>query len=596
MKSVVSKLLRAALAALCTASFAASGPAPSVHGEPALAPKAAAVATLRLPPLAAPVATLAPVSEVEMSWVRQSNRASAKRVAIGIARPVTVPLPRAADLEWHDVPGGQAAQASVRSPDAGALRLSLDLAGVPESVQMVFVGSAAPGRLEGPVFVGDIKDRTQAWWSPVTDGDTQTVEFFVPSGIDAARLPLRVTGASHLFATLASGFHKTTQDIGASGPCNVDIQCSSLKTQQAFLNMRNAIAQMVFVSNDGVHTGTFLCTGQLLNDTDPSSQVPWFFSANHCFENENPPLKTPAQMQLVANTLATLWFFEAATCNSQTVSPNFVQLSGGATFIYNNAGADILFLRLAGNPPAGAFFAGWNANPLSVGTDIVVVHHPSGDLKKVSVGLSSLRAGVVAETPPQPTPAGGATTLFHEVKYSSGTTEGGSSGSGLYTFNGTDYELRGGLFGGGAFCSTPNDSDWYSEFDKAYPSLAAYLSPAASQIDYNDMWFDPNEAGMGLSVTQHASRNIVAIWYVYRDGGTPMWYIIPGGTWSDLTHFSGTFYATTSPTAASNPNFIPATARTAGTGVLSFDDANHLTLSYSIDGTAGTKHLVRQPY
>jgi len=591
MKSAFSSIFRFSLAALLAAAVPAFAQMPAVHGEPAVTTKAAAVAKLRLAPVAAPQATLAPVSDAESSWVRDNNRANAKRVAIGITRPVTVALPKAADLDWHDVPGGWAAQAVVRSPDAGALRLSLDLAGVPESVQMVFFGSAWPSRLEGPVSVGEIKDRTQAWWSPVTDGDTQTIEFFVPSGIDPLQLPLRVTGVSHLFATLSSGFHKTTQDIGSSGSCNVDIQCSSLKSSQAFLNMRNAVAQMVFVSDDGGgHTGTFLCTGQLLNDTDSTTQIPWFFSANHCFENETTPLKTPAQMQTVANTLTTLWFFEAATCGSQTVSPNFVQQSGGATYIYNNAGADILFLRLASNPPAGAFYAGWNANALSVGTGIVVVHHPSGDLKKVSVG------SVVAETPPQPTPAGGATTLFHEVKYSSGTTEGGSSGSGLYTFDGSDYQLRGGLFGGGAFCTSPNDSDWYSEFDKAYPALAAYLSPAATQIDYSDIWFDPDESGMGLNLVQHASRNIVAIWYMYRDGGTPMWYIIPGGTWTDTTHFAGTVYATVSSTSANVPNFVPATSRTAGNATITFTDANNLTFNYIIDGTAGTKHLTRQPF
>jgi hypothetical protein len=535
--------------------------------------------------VATPQAVLAPVSDAEMEWVRQSNRRVAKRVTIGLERPVTVALPSAATIPWRDVDGGQAAQASVRSPDAGAMRLAIDLAGVPENVEMVFFGSGAPGRLEGPVRVGDLKDRTAPWWSPVTDGDTQTVEFFVPSGIDAAGLSLRVTGASHLFATLASGFRKTVQDIGTSGSCNVDIQCSSLRSSQSFLNMRNAIAQMVF-NKDG---GTYLCSGQALNDTDSTTQVPWFFSANHCFENDNPPLKTPAQMQVVASTLTTLWFFEAATCGSRA-TPNYTQLSGGATYVYNNAGADILFLRLSNSVPPGAFLAGWNANALSVGAGIVVVHHPSGDLKKVSVG------SVVAETLPQPTPAGGATTLFHEVKYSSGTTEGGSSGSGLYTFDGSEYQLRGGLFGGGAFCTSPNESDWYSEFDKVYSSLAPYLAPSSSQIDYSDIWFNPNEAGMGLNLVQHASRNIVAIWYMYRDGGTPMWYIIPGGTWSDATHFSGTVYATVAPASANNPAFMPASSRQAGSGTITFTDANNLTFNYLIDGVGGSKNLTRQPF
>ena len=89
---------------------------------------------------------------------------------------------------------------------------------------------------------------------------------------------------------------------------------------------------------------------------------------------------------------------------------------------------------------------------------------------------------------------------------------------------------------------------------------------------------------------------IVAIWYMYRDGGTPMWYIIPGGTWTDTTHFAGTVYATVSASAANNPNFIPASNRVAGNATISFTDANNLVFSYVIDGTPGTKHLTRQPY
>ena len=77
--------------------------------------------------------------------------------------------------------------------------------------------------------------------------------------------------------------------------------------------MRNAVAQMVINSNGE----TFLCTGTLLNDTDTTTQIPWFFSANHCFDNEDPPYRTTAQMQTVASTLSTLWFFEAVTCSVQ---------------------------------------------------------------------------------------------------------------------------------------------------------------------------------------------------------------------------------------------------------------------------------------
>jgi hypothetical protein len=178
---------------------------------------------------------------------------------------------------------------------------------------------------------------------------TQTVEFFSRTRASVVRL----AGASHVFTTVSSGFKKRSQDIGEAGSCNVDIKCSSLQSSDAFLNARSAVAEMVF--NDA--STVYLCTGTLLNDTAPSTQIPWFLSANHCFDNENPPLKTSSQMQAVASTLTTLWAFEAQSCGSTTVPP-YSQLVGGSQFIYNNPRADVLFIRLNDRGPPGSVLRG----------------------------------------------------------------------------------------------------------------------------------------------------------------------------------------------------------------------------------------------
>jgi hypothetical protein len=450
---------------------------------------------------------------------------------------------------------------------------------------MVFAGSAAPGRLVGPVRVGDIADRTQAWWSPITDGDTQTIEFFAPDGVAGSGLAPRLTGVSHVFTTLASGFTKRTAEIGDSGACNVDVRCSPLASSRAFIDARNAVAQMVFV--DGGFTG--LCTGTLLNDTDAATQSPWFYTANHCFENETLPFKSAAQVQAVANTLNTLWFFEAAACNDRS-TPDFSQLSGGATLIYNNPGADVLFLRLADSAPAGAFFAGWDANAIGVGANVIGIHHPQGDLKKVSEGRVARYSS--------PPVLGGAQAAFAEVRWSSGTTEGGSSGSGLFTSDGSRYALRGALWGGAASCTNTGGADNYSRLDQVYASLAPFLDPPVSAaVDYSDLWWNPGESGWGLNLVQHASRNIFAVWYTYADDGKRTWYVLPGGTWVNSTTFTGTLYSTTGP-AFDAPKFEAQRTKATGvgTGTLRFTDANNGTWTYSVGGLSGTRPIARQAY
>jgi len=445
-------------------------------------------------------------------------------------------------------------------------------------------GSGGP-RLFGPVRVAEIRDRATPWWTPLTDGETQTVELFAPAGTDPAARALRVTGASHLFTTIGSRFEKRTQEIGDAGSCNVDIKCSSLQSSAAFLDARNAVAQMVFTEDGFVG----LCSGTILNDTDGGTQIPWFFSANHCFENENLPYKTAAQMQVVADTLNTLWFFEAVSCGSQAVPP-YVQLTRGATLIYNKPGADVLFLRLNDAAPEGSYFAGWDAAAVPLGIPIVTVHHPSGDLKKVSQG--SVRN---YSFPPV---TGGANTPFSEVLYDSGTTEAGSSGAGLFTFDGSQYVLRGGLWGGSALCSNPNGTDNFSRFDQVFPALAPYLSPAnAPAADYSDLWWNPSESGWGLNVVQHPTHTIFAVWYSYETDGSPAWFVLPAGSWTSSSTYTGTLYETSGP-PASSASFDPSSVRVTavGTGTLTFSDASNGTWTYSVRGVSGTKSITRQSF
>jgi hypothetical protein len=593
-------LHRAAAALLAACALPVMAQLPVVMGEPAVAPKVAPpAAELRLAgdaaqPRGPAAVALSPVTDSELAVLRETNSAQhpqtlVKRVLIGVVRnaDATPVLPTAADLEWSPVAGGYAARMALTSPAAAALRVSLSLAGVPGDVEMVFFGSGDPTHLVGPVKVADVTDRSQAWWSPVTEGETQTIEFFAPGTADPRALPIAASAVSHLLAGPSSRFEKRVSEIGDAGSCNVDAPCSSLESSQAFQDATNAVAQMVI--NDGQFVA--LCTGTLLNDTDTSTQIPWFFSANHCFDNESPPYKTPAQMQVVANTLDTLWFFRASSCNSDKVSAAYRDLPSGATYVYNDTATDILFLRLNAAPPQGAFFAGWNANTLTSGAGVVALTYPEGDLLKVSQGTMQ---GFVT---PAPAPVNAGVNKFIGIQWSSGTTEPGSSGGGIFTNTGGQYVLRGALWGGGASCQSPAGIDIFSRFDLAYSKLVQYLSPTASPSgDFTDLWWNPNESGWGLNIVEHATRVIFAVWYTYNPDRTPTWYVLPSGTWTSANVYSGTLYAVTGPpfTTAFNPSLVNQVA--VGTATLSFVDSNNGTWTYSVNGVSGSKSITRQPY
>jgi hypothetical protein len=67
---------------------------------------------------------------------------------------------------------------------------------------------------------------------------------------------------------------------------------------------------------------------------------------------------------------------------------------------------------------------------------------------------------------------------LYRVVWNTGVTEGGSSGSALFTINSSGtYQLRGGLYGGLSFCSTPTQPDYYSRFSDVYASIATFFNP-----------------------------------------------------------------------------------------------------------------------
>ncbi len=248
----------------------------------------------------------------------------------------------------------------------------------------------------------------------------------------------------------------------ASGACEVDIICRT-PSDSALAATAKSVAKMSFTGDDG---GSYVCTGTLLNSAG-SAFTPYFYTANHCFNT-----------QAAASTLTTHWFYDRAGCGFGDTGSSYVQLTGGSALLYANATTDVMLLRLNQNPPAGAIFSGWDAATLGTGVALTAVHHPAGDWKKVSLGSMGGFSGY-----------GGASGDTHLIALwnstATGVTEGGSSGSGIFSAVGSpasEYRLRGGLHGGPSSCSATGADlrDYYSRFDRAYSFLSQYLNPGTS--------------------------------------------------------------------------------------------------------------------
>ena len=110
------------------------------------------------------------------------------------------------------------------------------------------------------------------------------------------------------------------------------------------------------------------------------------------------------------------------------------------------------------------------------------------------------------------------------------------------------------------------------------------------------MWWNPNESGWGLNLIQHPSRVLFGVWYTYESDGTPTWFVMPEGTWTSSTTYTGPLFATTGPAFNKAFNAAAVQPRQVGSGTVSFTSANTGTFTYSIDGVNGTKQIQRQSF
>lgn len=443
------------LAAACGAASAAD--APRVASEPSRTPATKSAVGWRFPDAPAVRMDYAGMSAQRIHKLQQDNASrTGKPLQIGIARRAAGEASRASlpALQWVVLPdGSMAARIELFSPLAYGVRAGLAIEGLGPRAELRFSGSARTGHVVAVIRGDQVRDLTGddgLYWTPATEGERQTIEIWLPAGVSAGPVRIDAPRLSHLMANAVDDF-RILKNLGASASCNVNAICRIDELGRGCTTAKNAVARMTFVKD----AGTYLCTGTLLNDTDTTTQIPWFHTAHHCISSGQ-----------VAATLNTYWNYESSSCSPDTLG-QYVQLSGGADFLYSSQDTDGALLRLRDGAPAGAAFAGWDANALSPATDVYAIHHPAGDLKKVSSGQH-----VVARSD----------ASSHAVRWLRGSTEGGSSGSGLFTASGGHFHLRGGLHGGSASCPNSGstdaaNTDWYSRFDIDFPAFRPYLAP-----------------------------------------------------------------------------------------------------------------------
>jgi hypothetical protein len=301
-------------------------------------------------------------------------------------------------------------------------------------------------------FLEKTTQKSNLFWSPVVEGDTISLEIYLPSAKQLSDFSVSIPQVSHLTLSVADLQTKNLSDVGFSGACNIDVGCSNANP-----TIRSATAKIVFTDNGS----TYMCSGTLLNDKE-QGWIPYFITANHCLDSA-----------AAARTVNSYWLFERASCGGEKPG-SVIQFTRGAELLASGAKSDFTFLQLKDADVArtpGIQFAGWNAAALDSSAEVFGIHHPQGDLKKWSHGT----AMGLAEYGDEVNGRGS----HIKVVWSEGTTEGGSSGSALFD---NKNRFRGNLHGGYASCYDQSAPDWYGRFDITYRKVKRWLKKVAREI------------------------------------------------------------------------------------------------------------------
>lgn len=384
-----------------------------------------------------------------------------------------------ADGQWRSEGTDRIWELRLFSAGAKNLNLALDQLQLPPSAQLRF--SDVSGEIQHWRSAADVIDGQL--WTPVVPGDTALLQVRLRAEEQHA-LQLRVAQLNHGFWNFwddAPSAKNHDAGLGASGDCNVDTACPA---GAQWGDQIRSVARITV-------NGQALCSGQLVNNLG-STALHYFLTANHC---EIGPGGS------AASSLVFYWNMETPSCGGNPETTPITDTSSGARYISRGSRGDYTLLCL--DSPALAsynlFLSGWDAGTGETPTNGVSIHHPSGDAKKISSfsGAATARNGQEIST-------GSSTFVIDawEVSWEQGTTERGSSGSGLWSVDG---QLMGLLSGGDAACSGSTNNgqpDYYARFD------VAWREGSSGQQLRN--FLDPNNSGQTATLGRNSGNFIPA--------------------------------------------------------------------------------------
>ncbi len=386
---------------------------------------------------------------------REDKRHAQSRLkSMRFAKIIEVGIDPEVDGEWNLLSNGDKVwHLKVKSPGAYSLSLLFDQYRLPVGAEL-YVYSADQKHVRGSFTFKNNKWNSILPIAPVK-GDEIIIEYFEPKSV-AFKGELHISSIAHDYMDVFKYLSKGEKGFGDSGDCNVNINCDNDEMWQL---LKHSVCKITY--------NGWLCSGALINNTS-EDEKPYFLTANHCIANNY-------------NASAAVFYFNYESPDCENIDGPKDQTIAGSVIVATPAikSLDFSLLELSEKPPAiyKPYYAGWNrdiANPDSVAS----IHHPSGDIKKISKAFDGAITGDYGEGYNE-------YTHWWIDTWDEGTTEGGSSGSPLFNKHG---KIIGDLTGGDASC-TYNYNDYYQQLYHSWSSI----NDIDQQLKH---WLDPKNTGL----------------------------------------------------------------------------------------------------
>lgn len=397
----------------------------------------------------APV-TIQPLSAMDnQSLLAEDNIESEVAVPtrVGVMRDVDIDLLAVAQKRGERQ-GMRVYTYAIQSPNATSMAVCFDLFEIPEGAMLFFYNK------EGDFVIGGFNKNSRqpdgTFYTQSILGDVVVVEYQEPVSSEGAS-KLHINRILHGYKDILP----YSEEKGA-GSCEYNFVCDSA----GWTNQAHSVCKMLTYTT----TGAYLCTGALINNT-ANDHTPYVLTANHCTEGK------------VVTGYVFYFNYMSASCSSNTPITTTQTVTGAEKLANKNntSGSDFLLLRLNKSVPEEyePYFAGWQRHVDGRPTKGRAIHHPAGDIKKIS-------------TPNSVAPGTGTYGNFYEIYWAKGVVEGGSSGSPLFN---AEKQIIGQLYGGRSSCENQQYSDYYGRLNVSWVGggttstrLMDWLDPINSNV------------------------------------------------------------------------------------------------------------------